>query len=457
MSSTSLDSSQTGRHAGLQENKIILIWGMTNLLVVMNTTMFNVAIPFVLQDFSLSSSTAAWLVSGYSIMFAISTLTFSRLSDFIPLSKLLLYALSILGMASVIGFFSTHYFVLLSSRIVQAAGAGAVMGLSMVLAGRYIPIERRGKAMAIFASVASLGFGLGPVLGGIITQYLGWHYLFAVTGLSVLSIPFFQKLLPKEEMGKGNFDLIGALLTGIAVTGLLLYLSTFQYSILIGTVIAFAVLWIYLNKKDAPFIPPIILRNKQYVKLLIIGSSAFFINFANLFLLPILLTTVLGKSPTETGLIIFPGAILSVIVGQYIGKVIDRHGSAPLLVFGHILFLASALMFALFATVSPYFILFIYMFASIGFTAITSSNSNEITRILPDSQIGTGVGILQLIQFFGGGIGVTISGLMLTNQANFSPDIMYRNTYLCFASLIFLAIIVYAFYYRNARGNKLVN
>ncbi len=452
MSSTLLESSQAERQVTLQENKIILIWGITNLLVVMNTTMFNVAIPFVLQDFSLSSSTAAWLVSGYSIMFAISTLTFSRLSDFVPLSTLLLYAISILGIASGIGFFSTHYFVLLGSRIVQAAGAGAVMGLSMVLAGRYIPVERRGKAMAIFASIASLGFGLGPVLGGIITEYLGWNYLFAVTGLAVLSIPFFQKLLPKEEMKKGKFDLIGAVLTGIAVTGLLLYLSTFLYSILIGTIVAFAGLWIYLNKMEAPFIPPIILRNKQYIKLLFIGSSAFFINFANLFLLPILLTTVLGKSPTETGLMIFPGAILSVIAGQYIGRLIDRHGSTPLLVFGQILFLASALLFALFATISPYFILLIYMVASIGFTAITSSNSNEITKILSDSQIGTGVGILQLIQFFGGGIGVTISGLLLTSQESLSPDLMYRNIYLCFAGLIFLATIVYAFYYRNAKG-----
>jgi MFS transporter, DHA2 family, metal-tetracycline-proton antiporter len=72
----------------LQENKLILIWSVTTLLVVMNTTMFNVALPFILKDLSLSSSLGSWLVSGYSIMFAISTLTFGRLSDFVPLSRL---------------------------------------------------------------------------------------------------------------------------------------------------------------------------------------------------------------------------------------------------------------------------------------------------------------------------------------------------------------------------------
>ncbi|MEH7418697.1 MFS transporter [Neobacillus drentensis] len=210
-----------------QENKLILIWSVTILLVVMNTTMFNVALPFILKDLSINSTMGSWLVSGYSIMFAISTLTFGRLSDFVPLSRLLLHGICLLGISSVIGFFSTNFFILLGVRILQAAGAGAVMGLSMIMAGRYIPLSRRGKAMAIIASAASLAFGLGPVQEGVITQYLGWNYLFVVTIFSVLSIPFFLKLLPNEVIKKGHFNLLGAILTGLVVTGLLLFLTTF--------------------------------------------------------------------------------------------------------------------------------------------------------------------------------------------------------------------------------------
>lgn len=451
MSTTLRGSSRTESQVFKQENQLILVWSITNLLVVMNTTMFNVALPFVLEDFSLRSSTASWLVSGYSIMFAISTLTFSRLSDFIPLSRLLVYGISILGSASVIGFLSNHFFVLLLARIVQAAGAGSVMGLSMVLAGRYIPLARRGKAMAIIASSASLGFGLGPVLGGVITEYLGWHYLFVVTGLSVLSLPFFQKLLPKEVIKKGKFDLLGAVLTGLSFTGLLLFLSTFSYSILLATVILFAIWWLYLNRSDKTFIPLSLFRTKQYVRLLAIGSFAFFINFSNLFLLPILLTTVIGIGPTKTGLMIFPGAILAVIAGQFIGRLIDRFGTASMLVFGQTFYLLSTILFALLSTINPYFTLLAYMFASIGFTAITSSNSNEVTRILPAAQIGSGIGILQLIQFFGGGLGVTISGMMLTTQASLTPYLVYRNIYLCFSLLIVIGAIIGAFYYRSAK------
>ena len=451
MTSISISSSKDDSKVPFQENKIILILSFTILLVVMNTTMFNVALPSILKDFSLNSSTASWLVSGYSIMFAISSLTFSRLSDFIPLSRLLLFGICILGIASIIGFFSNHFLLLLGARIVQAAGAGGVMGLGMIMAGRYIPLSRRGRAMAIIASTASLAFGLGPVIGGVITQYLGWNYLFAVSGFSVLSIPFFQQLLPKEVIKKGHFDLYGAILTGLSVTGLLLFLSTFSYVILMGTIVLFAVWWRYLNKTEEPFIPPILLRNKQYTKLLFIGCSAFFINFSNLFLMPIILTTVFGKGPVEVGMIIFPGAIIAVIAGQFIGRLIDRFGNAPLIIFGQLSLLIATILFAFLSTLTPYFILSTYMFASVGFTALSTSISNEITRILPMTQIGSGIGIVQLIQFFGGGLGVTISGLLLALQESLSSEIIYRNIYICFSFVIIIAVLIYGLYYRRAR------
>ncbi|WP_342430023.1 MFS transporter [Neobacillus sp. FSL H8-0543] len=451
MSSILTASSKTESAVHLQENKLILVWSVTILLVVMNTTMFNVALPFILKDLALNSSTASWLVSGYSIMFALSTITFGRLSDFVPLTRLLLYGICLLGISSIIGFFSTNFFLLLGVRILQAAGAGAVMGLSMIMAGRYIPLSRRGKAMAMITSAASLAFGLGPVLGGVITQYLGWNYLFIVTIFSVLSIPFFLKLLPNEVIKKGHFDLYGAILTGLSVTGLLLFLSTFSYGILLGTVVLFAMWWKYLNKTEEPFIPPILLRNKQYTKLLFVNGTAFFINFSNLFLMPIILTSVFGKGPAELGMIIFPGAIIAVVAGLFIGRYIDRFGNGPIIIFGQLLLLGASIQFAWLSTVNPYFILFTYMFASVGFTALASSISNEITRILPITQIGSGIGIAQLMQFFAAGLGVTISGLLLTIQENLSSEIVYRTIYICFSFVIIMAVIIYGLYYRRAK------
>ncbi|MDX8366279.1 MFS transporter [Cytobacillus sp. IB215665] len=451
MTSISVPASKQAHNEQIQENKIVLIWSFTVWLVVMNTTMFNVALPSVLQDLSLSSSSASWIVSAYSVSFAIATLTFSRLSDYIPISRLLLIGLTILGVASVLGFLSQSFLVLLVARIFQAAGAGAVPGLAMVLASRYIPLSRRGKAMALISSAASLGFGLGPVIGGAITQYLGWNYLFAVTGLVLLFIPIFLKLLPHEEVKKVKFDTIGGILTALCVTGLLLFLSTFSYVILITTIMLIFIMWRHIGKIELPFIQPALLKNKQYLKLLFIAFSAFIIHFASLFLLPLILANVYNMEPAAIGMIIFPGAILSAVAAQFIGRLIDKFGNIPLIIFGQTFLMIATVLFAILASISPYFILVTYMFMSVGFSALTSSISNELTRILPSSEIGSGMGMAQLTQFIGGAFGVTLTGILLTmqQQKGLVAEMSHRNIFIVLSMLLLLAIIMFALYARH--------
>lgn len=450
--SVSLSVMNENKIEPMQENRILLFWSVTVWLVVMNTTMFNVALPTVLVELSLTSTTVSWIVSGYSIAFAISSITFSRLSDFLPISRLLIIALSMFGLGAIIGFFAHQFPVLLAARIIQAAGAGAVPGLAMVLAGRYIPISRRGKAMALIGSAASLGFGLGPVVGGTITEYLSWNYLFGLTFFVVLLIPVFHKLLPQEEVKKGKFDFFGALLTCLSVTGLLLYLSTLSIFLLVSTVVFFVGLYIYLKKPEFPFIQPDLFRDKQYLKLILIAFAAFIIHFSTLFLMPLILTEVFDKGAAEVGLMIFPGAILSAVSARFIGQFIDRFGNKPVLITGQILLIFSCIMFAFFSTISPFYILLSYVFMSPGFSALTSSISNEVTRILPFERIGSGMGLAQLTQFIGGGFGVTLMGLLLMLQDGLAPNTVYRNVFLGLLTLILVSLVLLVLYYRNIRS-----
>lgn len=442
---------EKNEHGLAHETKIVLLWSLTVWLVVMNTTMFNVALPSVLNDLSLSSGTASWIVSGYSIAFAISTLTYSRLSDFIPIAKLLSIGLMLLGISSIIGFFSNNFYMLLTARVLQAAGAGAVPGLAMVLAGKYIPISRRGKAMSLISSAASLGFGLGPVIGGAITQYLGWHYLFLITGFVILLLPLFQKLLPKEDAKQVHFDSLGGLLTGIGVTGLLLFLSTMSIALLAGTVILLFILWRHIHKVDIPFVQPSLLRNRQYLKLAGVGFSAFIVHFSTLFLMPIILTVIFEKDPAAIGMIIFPGAILSAVAAQFIGRLIDKFGNLPLIFFGHAFLLISTVILVFFSTFSPYAILIAYMFMSTGFSSLTSSIANEATRILPEKEIGAGMGMTQLVQFFGGAFGVALSGLFIEWQEGLSPMLIYTNIFAGLAGLIVCSLAVFLLYFLKSK------
>lgn len=448
MSSLSSSMTMNKDQEAFQENKVILLWSFTVWLVVMNTTMFNVALPSVLHDFTLSSSTASWIVSGYSIVFAISTLTYSRLSDFIPIKRLLIFGLTLLGISSIAGLFANQFYLLLLVRLLQAAGAGAVPGLAMVLAGRYIPVSRRGKAMSLIASAASLGFGLGPVIGGAIIQLFGWHYLFVITSLVFLLFPLFKKLLPTEGVQKVKFDTLGGVLTGLSVTGLLLFLSTFSYPVLFGSLLAMAILWRHIHHVNIPFIQPALLKNRQFTKLLFVGFTAFILHFSTLFLMPIMLSVMFDKEPAAIGMIIFPGAMLSAVAAQFIGRLIDRLGNVPLIFFGHFFLFIATMSFSFLSSMSPYVILVTYMFMSTGFSALTSSIANETSRILPKQEIGTGMGMAQLIQFFGGAFGVALAGLLLVWQKEFLPEVIYRNTFGLLTILIVGSLSVFILYFK---------
>ncbi|MDT8860666.1 MFS transporter [Alkalihalobacillus sp. MEB130] len=432
------------------ENKIVLLWSVVLWLVVMNTTMFNVALPTVKDELALTSDTASWIVSGYSIAFAISAVTYGRLSDFVPIKRLLLIGLSIVGLSSLIGFFSTTFVWLLIARVLQAIGAGAVPGLAMVLAGKYIPVSRRGRAMSMIASAASLGFGLGPVLGGVITQYIGWHFMFLVTGFVLCVAPFLLKLLPSEEKQNGNFDFIGAILTGGSVTGLLIYFTTFTYYYLIGSVIMFLLLWKRIHTIALPFIQPRLLRNLAYMQLVFIVFSGFLVHFSALFLMPIMLTSAFEFDAASVGLMIFPGAMLSAAAAQLIGRLIDRYGNTSIILTGHLLLVIATVLFAFVSTVSPYFIMATYMFMSVGFSSLTSSTTNEVTRRLPKAEVGAAMGLVQLMQFFGGAFGAALSGLLLVWQVNLDFVVSYRNIWLLFTGLLLLSA-TFAFFYQRAK------
>ncbi len=431
--------------------KTVFLLSASILIVVMNTTMFNIALPNILRDFSLQPSEGAWIVSGYSIVLAIFTITFTRLSDYMPIRNLLTVGILIFSFSSIIGFFSDSYIALLIARLCQAAGAAAIPGLSMVFAGRYIPMKRRGSAFALIASATSLGFGLGPVVGGVITDYLDWNYLFIVTVMVFLVIPILFKFMPKETTTRGTFDVLGALLSGASVTLLLLYFSTFTFWYLLGGVISAGLLWWRINRFKAPFIQPELLRNKYYRRIVFMSYIGFTLHFAVLFLMPIMLEQVYDRGAAAIGFIIFPGAMLSAVAAIYVGRLIDAYGNIRILLLSQILLMISALVFFLFSGWSPYMIMVAYMFTSFGFSSLSSSSTNEVSRILPSEQIGAGIGLKQQTQFIGSATGSVLAGILLEV---YTQPYTAGNFKLSFGVLIILMIASSSVLYLYTRGLK---
>ncbi|QQZ64077.1 MFS transporter [Paenibacillus sonchi] len=437
-----------------REGLLTFLFSVAVVLVIMNTAMFNLALPDVTETFGISASAASWIVTGYSIMFSIASITYSRLSDFLPIRRLLTIGLLTLGLAAVAGFFSTNFIVLLIVRIVQASGAGAVMSLSLVLFTRYVPLGRRGKAMATIMSSVSLGLGLGPVAGGAITQYFGWNWLFAVTAIILLLVPLFLVLLPKELPSRGSFDALGGVFLGIGTTGLLLFLTSGLWIALVAGIAAILLFVSRIRTISDPFVMPALFKNRPYLVLSLVGIASYLCSFATLFLLPQILVHRFGFTASHAGFVIFPGSLLAIFVSRSVGRIIDRFGNGGILRFVPLLVLTATVLFALFAGHSWIAVMFVYMIMSLAFTTLSSSVSNEISRVLPASQIGSGMGLFQLLQFFSGAFGVAMAASALEWQHGLSLSAAYSNIYwgLSIAAVI---AIVSAFAYRRSSGSRI--
>ncbi|WP_110114027.1 MFS transporter [Bacillus sp. CGMCC 1.16541] len=437
----------------VSHSKVVLYLSIAVWLVVMNTTMFNVALPSILHDYQLSPSEGAWIVSGYSIVLAVFTIAYSRLADYLPIRRLMMIGVFIFGFSSILGFFATSFLFLLIARLCQAVGAAAIPGLAMIYAGKFVPIERRGRAVAMISSASSLGFGLGPVVGGAITDYFDWNYLFLITLLAIAVIPSIQKLIPKENVRPGSFDFIGSLLTAFVVTGFLLFLSTLNWLYLAASFLAGLLLWFRINKTTIPFIQPALITNKPYRQLLYMSYLGFCTHFAILFLIPIMLKQLYNQGPSAIGLIIFPGALLSAVAGIYVGRLLDRYGNTRITLMAHLLLVLSTVLFYLLSPIHEYMIMFAYMFTSFGFSSLSSSTTNETSKILPKEYLASAIGLKQLIQFVGSASGSVLGAIVLEFSGKTYTAQSFQSAYLCVFGLMILSSLIFiAYSYQEKRA-----
>jgi MFS transporter, DHA2 family, metal-tetracycline-proton antiporter len=439
----------------MNDRVVMPIWMFGVFIVIMNTTMFNVSIPSIIKTFHITADLGAWIISSYSIGYALSTMIYSRLSDSIPLWKLLMVGLTILGLSSVFGIFARDFNTLLTVRILQSVGAGTMSGLGIVMASRYIPYNRRGRAITMISTGSAMAFGLGPIIGGVISEYFGFNGLFAFTCLILLVLPVLVRLLPKEEPKPLQFDVSGAILTIVNAGTLLIAVMQRSLFWFIGSLLSFAVHAWYLRRvKKETFINPKLFTKKNYLKLTAVGFCVLVLNLGNLFLMPLALANLAGESAIAIGLTIAPGAILSVLLGRFVGQWIDRYGNIRFLLIGHSILAIVLAVFSFALEASPIVILCGYLCFSPSFSATLSALNNETSHIMPKQMIGSGMGLMQLIQFFGGAFSVAVCGLILTMQKNIPLGLAYENVYRILLGVCLLSLAISVWYKQTASKSE---
>ncbi|PZE21409.1 MFS transporter [Paenibacillus xerothermodurans] len=400
--------------------------GSTNRLVqalcfvlffsVMNATMFNVALPEIAADYQLSPSEVSWIVTGYSVLFALGSLLFGKLADKYPLKRLITIGIFLFSGASTAGYFSDSYIFLIICRLVQAAGASCIPALVMLIPVRFYPLEQRGRVMAVIASTIAFSSGIGPIVGGFIAGHFHWTGLFLISLAAPVALPLIRRALPDEQIVSGEkVDLAGAGLLGSAVAALMLSVTQFNIWWLVVGAVMFALFVWRVRAVPNPFIRLSLFSIAGYRNGLLISFIAFFSVFGLFLLVPMMLKDIHSLNPQTIGYVLFPAAMLAAVIGRYGGRLVDARGSRFTL---YVAFAALAFGYLCLSSVSglaAWTIAVTLPLLNIAFTFVQTAMAKVVSSTLPREQTGIGLGVYNLINFLAG----AMSGSVLSKAIEF--------------------------------------
>ncbi|MBW1782319.1 MAG: MFS transporter, partial [Deltaproteobacteria bacterium] len=372
-------------------------------------------------QFRLLPSQVSWVVSGYVIIFAISSVTYGRLADTYSIKTLVTIGLILFNCGSIIGFLSQWYPMLIAARMVQASGSGAIPALGMLIATAYFPVSEKGRVLGVLASTVAVGAGIGPILGGFLTGTFHWRYLFIISTITLFTIPAFRRYLPHQKRREGRFDTPGALLMVAAIGSLLLFITaTLWWTLPLG-VILMAWFLVHIRRTPFPFLSPSLFRNKAYRNMIIMAFLALSTVFGVLFMAPLMLRDLNALKTGNIGLAMFPGAMVGAISGTLGGRIVDSRGSTPVVYTAMALLMAGFLLLSTFAGLRPWVTALNLILCYMGFSLFQTSIAHMVSSTLPREHMGVGMGVYNLFFFMSGAFSAAFIGKLLDISRDHAP------------------------------------
>ena len=395
------------------------------VIAVMNSSMVNVAIPVIRQDFGVSEAQVGWVITSYLLIYAVGIPLYGRASDVFSLRRAFTLGLLVFALGSLLCVVAPSLSLLVFGRIVQATGAAAIPALSSVSVAKVLPPGERGTALGLIVSSVGVGAAIGPVVGGALQQLAGWQSLFYATlALTLLLLPGALYALPRtESSGERSFDVPGGVLLGLAA-GLFLFgitqgqvagfASASSWGSFAGAALAAIGFTWRISRAEHPFVSPALFGNRGYVAAVIVGYFSMLVNVSCLVSVPLLVSQVNDLSPAATGLVLAPGAIALALLSPVAGRLSDSIGFKTPIYAGLAVMLLSVLFISTFAAgASPYLVAIGMLGVGAGFALTNSPNVNAAAAALREEDTGVGLGIFNGLFFLGGGTGPAVVGAFL--------------------------------------------
>ncbi|MFD3469636.1 MDR family MFS transporter [Streptomyces sp. NPDC058682] len=399
------------------------------LLAMLDNMIIGTAMPTIVGELG-DLEHLSWVVTAYTLATAASTPIWGKIGDMYGRKGSFLTAIVIFLIGSALSGMAQDMGQLIGFRAIQGLGAGGLMVGVMAIIGDLIPPRERGKYQGMMAGVMALAMIGGPLVGGTITDHMGWRWSFYINlplGAIALAMVTAVLHLPKKR-SQGKIDYLGAALLTVAITSTVLVTTwggapyawgSVEILALIAVGVLSTAAFLYVETKAAePVMPLHIFRSRNFTLMSVIGFLVGFAMFGGVLYLPLFQQSVQGASATNSGLLLLPMLLSMMLVSLIAGRVTTNSGKYKIFpIVGGALMVVGMFLLATMDTGTTRLVSGLYMAvlgAGLGFlmqiTMLVAQNSVET------KDMGVASSSATLFRTLGGSFGVALMGSLFTSR-----------------------------------------
>jgi EmrB/QacA subfamily drug resistance transporter len=402
---------------------------MSLLIVGMDVTIVNVALPSIQADLHARFAGLQWILDAYTLVVASFLMLAGSISDRFGRRRVFQIGLAVFTLGSLLCSRAGTINQLIAFRALQGLGASMLNPVALsIIANAFPDPKARAKAVGIWGAVAGLSLGVGPLIGGALTQTIGWRSIFWINiPIGITAALLAARFVPESKAPRARaFDPIGQtlVLVGLATltSGVIEgphagWQSPEILGLFLTAIAAFLAFVLYeprRARKSDPLLDLRFFRSVSFTSATVLGLSAFSCFAGFLFLNALYLQQARGFSAFHTGLFTLPLAVTMIIASPWSGRLVAAYGPRPSLLFAGAGFLASTLMLTgLSQQTSVGWLLAVYALFGIGLGMVNPAITNSAVAGMPLSQAGVAAAIASTSRQVGAAIGVAVSGTVV--------------------------------------------
>ncbi|QDU61942.1 Multidrug resistance protein stp [Planctomycetes bacterium Pan216] len=405
----------------------LLCAGSGVIMTLIDILALTVAIPSIQSALKVSVSELSWVLIAYQLCYAAVMVLGGRLGDLHGHKRVFVAGLILFTSASASCGLSLDVIMLIASRSIQGIGAALLVPSAVAMVSNAFPAEERHKATGILFGISGVGQALGPLLGGTLTQFLGWRSIFFVNvPIAIVSLLGTLAFVPSlGASGKRqSLDIAGALTLSLGTFAIVLamnegdqigWFSPWLYA-LVATAIVLLIAFILIEgKASAPIIELSLVLNRDIAGTVMVGFLRNFVATALIFYGTLYLQNILGYSPTGTGLMFLPFTLMVVITGPLAGQLASRLGPKRPLLIGLVFVMISQFIMATASEESGFLLLMgAMLLAGTGHGLGTSLEAQTALTSVEESETGVTVGLISMMREIGGVMGIAATQILFS-------------------------------------------